>query len=229
MGMQRVWEFSAWLPYEIGLGNLVRNCQFLNSEEVAAAGMSPGRKRDTPFPVAQLKLMLPSFSVDCFVWEAYTLVSERLRAAMALPENDVEYFPVDASSSAAVPRAMNYMVMSVSVVDRVPYPRRGRRFRLEGDVLDSSVPDAKAINENCRPGHRLFHDEQYIGSMFCTDDLAMAALKAGCTGVRFLDPRYSPLVGPMRFRTLRGVEEEGDWDPVRKIEHTTVVEEVTEP
>lgn len=226
--MQRIWEFSPWLPYEIGLGKLVPNCQFLNSGEVAAAGMSPGRKRDTPFPVPQLKLTLPTFSVDCFIWEAYPLVSERMRAAMALPEDEVEYFPVDASSSAPMPRAMNYMVMSVAVTDRVSYARAGREFESEMDFLASLVPDANAIDVTSKPTHRLFHDEQFIGSMYCTDELAMSVLRAGCTGVRFLDPRYSPLVGPMRFRTLRGVEQEGDWDPVKKVERTRVVEEVTE-
>jgi hypothetical protein len=227
--MLRIWEFAPWLPYEIGLEKLVPNCQFLNSEEVHLAGMSSGHKRNTPFPVPRLELTLSNFSVDCFIWEGYTLVSERMRSVMALPQDEVEYFSVDASSSCEIPRAMNYMVMSVAVTDRVSYPQETKEFFSEQDFLASMMPDAKSINVDGTPRHRLFHDEHFIGSIYCTDELAMSVLRAGCTGVRFLDPRYSPLVGPMRFRTLRGVEQEGAWDPVRKVEHTTLIEEVTEP
>ncbi|HYD36173.1 MAG TPA: hypothetical protein VEA60_01080, partial [Allosphingosinicella sp.] len=107
-------------------------------------------------------------------------------------------------------------------------PQPAGEFASRPDFLASLIPASNAIDVNATPRHRLFHDEQFIGSRFCTDELAMAVLRAGCTGVRFFDPRHSDSSAPMRFRTLRGVEQEGDWDPVNKIEHTTVVEAATE-
>jgi hypothetical protein len=226
--MQRIWQFTPWLPYEIGQGSLVSGCRFCNSDEVFDAGMTVGRRRDTPFPVPQLELTLPDFSVDCFTWDCRDLVSERMREAMALSPDDVEYFPVDTSRCAAVPRAMNYMVMNVVATDRVSYSRPAPASSNLQEFLLSSVPGPNAIDVTASPRHRLFVDEQFIASMYCTDELAMSVLSAGCTGVRFFDPRYSDASAPMRFRTLRGVEEEGDWDPVNKVEHTTLVEEVAE-
>jgi hypothetical protein len=51
-------------------------------------------------------------------------------------------------------------------------------------------------------------------------------LRAGCTGVRFLDLRQLSIAQPKRFRTLRGIEEVGEWDPKKKIAPTRVVEPI---
>lgn len=227
--MQRIWEFTPWLPYEIDRGSLVSHCLFLNSDEVFEAGMMPGRKQDVPIPVPELELTLPDFRVDCFIWDARVLVSRRMREVMALSADEVEYFAVDASRSAAGPRAMNYMMMNVAVTDRISFPQPERIFSSQQEYLASLMPDPTAIDVEARPRYRLFHDEQFLGTPYCTDEFAMTLLRAGCTGVRFLDPRYNRIEAAMRFRTLRGVEEEGDWDPVNKVEHTTVVEELTDP
>jgi hypothetical protein len=80
-----------------------------------------------------------------------------------------------------------------------------------------------AIRADFEPVHALFHD-RFFFDVLCTDDFAVRVLKAGCTGMRFFDPAQLSMAMPMRFRTLQGIEEEGDWDPVRKIEHTKLVE-----
>lgn len=214
-----------WLPYEIGHGRLVSSCRFINSDEVFAAGMPPGRKRDTHFPVPQLELTLPDFCVDCFSWDTFVLVSARMRAVMALSPSEVEYFPIDASRSASAPRNMNYMIMNICVKDRVSYEGSATDFDSEQKFLASLIPGSNAIDVKAKPKNRIFHDEQFVGSIFCTDEFAVTVLGEHCSGIRFFDPRFNDPSAPMRFRTLRGVEEEGDWDPVEQVEHTTVVEE----
>ncbi|HEX8224994.1 MAG TPA: hypothetical protein VF605_14340 [Allosphingosinicella sp.] len=226
--MQRIWQFTPWLPYEIDPGSLVSHCQFLNSDEVFNAGMMPGRKQGVPIPVPEMELTLPDFRVDCFTWDARVLVSQRMREVMALSEDEIEYFPVRATRSAAGPRAMNYMIMNVAVTDRISHPQPERIFSSQHEFLASLMPGPDAIDVHVKPRYRLFHDEHFLGTPYCTDEFAMALLRAGCTGIRFIDPRHNRIEAPMRFRTLRGVEEEGDWDPVNKVEHTTIVEVVAD-
>lgn len=232
MSMNRIWKFAPWLPYEIELKELVADCRFLNSEEVFSAGMSPGRKRDTPFPVPQLELTLPHFTVDCFLWNSFTLVSEKMRQAFTAAGAEVEYFPVDSSTSAPLPQSQNYMVMSVPVTEDISFGNS----EIDPRVLAAMDPQfhefgklfgrEPLISSYAETMHQIFHIEGHLGSILCTDNLALCVLRAGCTGVRFLDPEHSDIGRPMRFRTLRGIEEEGEWDKANKVERTTLVEEI---
>jgi hypothetical protein len=59
----------------------------------------------------------------------------------------------------------------------------------------------------------------------CTDAFALRVLRAGCTGMRFLDPARLNGAGSC-YRTLRGVEKTDEWDPVRKISYVKLIREI---
>lgn len=213
----KIWEFSPWLPYSLPQGIVGESCFLINGEEVMSAGLSPGQWRDS-YPTPIIEVTDPRFDVDCFVLDAVLFVSEKLRQVMALEENSVQYFPVDDSRSVDEFRGKNISAMSIPVVEGVSQVEKrssgiaGFLYR-PGDVLSVATVSQK-----------LFYDDLFVGSLFCTDKLAYDVLAAGCTGIRFLHPEYADFRSPMRFRTLRGLEEEGDWDQDNKVELTTLVE-----
>jgi hypothetical protein len=224
--MQRLWIFRPWIPYAIGLEKLVRHCSILNGRELFEAGYHAGRSRPD-LPVARLKLTLKNFDTDCFMFESRTFVSERLRSAMALESSAVQFFDVDASQSAPVPRSMNYKIMVISVTEEASDPSMSNYISLPVPHSEISMITAERITvrPDFVPVHDLFHDRFFL-EVFCTDQLAVRVLKAGCTGMRFFEPAQLSIAVPMRFRTLRGIEEEGEWDSVKKIEHTKLVEAI---
>jgi len=87
-----------------------------------------------------------------------------------------------------------------------------------GPLLPSHRRDAE-------PKHEIFYD-RFFKLLYCTDELALRVLRAGCSGIRFFDPtrRFG---GPASaFRTLRGLEHEDKWDPFRKILRTKLIQEM---
>jgi len=224
---KRIWEFSPWLPYEIGLSRLVSKCRFVNSDEVFSAGMTPGRKRGRPYPIPQLELKLEDFSIDCFMWESVTIVSEKMREVLDQACAEVEYFDIDSSRSSETPRSMNYKVMNVTAIEDISFPSGGGDILSGNEFLGGIIYDSTSINIFSETRAQVFHDRRYIGSCFCTDSLAVRVLQAGCSGVRFLDPENRVLTRPMHFRTLRGIEEEGSWDPIANVERTILVDDLS--
>jgi len=227
--MPRIWKFEPWFPYEIGMETLVRHCSFENTQEVFAAGVPAREFRKGSFPRPKLRLTLEEFDVDCFRWDGLTLVSERMRSAMALDPTEVEFLDVDASASAPHPRSKGFMVLNVPVSEEMSAPSRSSHelTKLAPDI--PSIPlnvKSIAIREGFAPQHELFFDHYFLGNVFCSDSFAMRLLRAGCTGVRFFDLSQLSVGVPMRFRTLQGVEEEGKWDPIKKIEHTKLIEQI---
>jgi hypothetical protein len=178
------------------------------------------------FPTARLEIAIEEFSLDCFCWESYFLVSQDLRKAIALNTADVQYFPVDASLSAPLPRSKNYMIMRVPVcedmsdVDRSDYYYLTTRG-LEGVMLTRHI----AIKHGFEPKHEMFLDHFFGNRIFCTDKFAVRILQSRCTGIRFLNlGRYRSryLGSKTRFRSLRGLEEETR-DRNHKWSHTRLV------
>ena len=223
--MARIWKFLPLLPDEIDTDELAENCVFLNWEEVYAAGFWVGQVR-SPLPVVQLKLTLESFDVDCFSFQMRTLVSRRLRDAMALDPSVVQYFDVDASQSAPGPRAMDYKVLNVSVTEGVTDPESSN-FRMESLMPGgpSIMVDLQSIafRPDVQPKCSLFCDNFFPGHLFCTDDFAVRVLRAGCTGIRFFETSQLHFAGTMRYRTTQGVEE-SVWDPEAETTKTRLVE-----
>ena len=72
------------------------------------------------------------------------------------------------------------------------------------------------------PAHEIFYD-RFFKIALCTDEFA---LQAGGAGMRFLDPTHL-ILGGSHHRTLRGVEELGAWDPVRKSLRSKLIREIS--
>jgi hypothetical protein len=220
-----IWKFTPWFPHTIDVNAMSGRCSITNGSEVFAARQPPGSRWQT-FPIAQLSLTLEDFDLDCFEWETYTFVSEHMKDAMALDASHVQFFDVDARQSAPRPRAKRYKIINVPVIDHVSDARKSSylsaQLTPEGPTL-VTVAHSIAIRPDAKPINELFHDRDFVGHIFCTDPLAVRVLEAACTGVRFLDPARLGIVDAWRFRTLRGIEEAGEWDPSLKMEHTTLV------
>jgi hypothetical protein len=226
--MRRIWGFAPWLPYEIELKRLVRHCEFINGMELTLARPPADQFAPANFPVAQLRLTLEEFDVDCFLFNSFSLVSARMRDVMALSPTAVEYLDVDASLSAPLPRSKGYKIMRVIAaeeaadVDKSVYSAG----RVVGGPSSLKLATRIALRSDLEPASELFRDKFFRGYELCTDSLAVKLLQNHCTGVRFLDLDHLSIAEPKRFRTLRGVEEAGEWDPVSKIFHTTLIEAV---
>lgn len=169
----------------------------------------------TKLPRAEIEFTREDFDDDCFQCDALTFVSEKMRRAMALGPSDIQYFDVDTSRSPPLPRSKHYQLMHIPVAEDVSDPARSDySFRQRPDGFELlSPPHAIAFRPDVEPTHEIFYD-RFFKVILCTDELALRILWAGCTGVRFLDPVQLDDLGSF-FRTLRGVEEARDWDPVR--------------
>lgn len=105
--------------------------------------------------------------------------------------------------------------MRVPVTEDVSDPERSDyTFRHRPDSFELlSPPHAIAFRPGAEPAHPIFYD-RFFKLIICTDELELRVLRAGCTGVRFWDLAQLDDLGSF-FRTLRGVEEARDWDPIR--------------
>jgi hypothetical protein len=134
------------------------------------------------------------------------------------------YFDVDSRRATPLPRSKHYQIMHVPVTEDVSDPERSEyslRYRPEGTEV-FGLPDAVAFRPDVEPVHEILYD-RYFKVAFCTDAIALRVLRAGCTGMRLLDP--ADLRGWNRFRTLRGVEE-SEWDPKRKSFRDKLIREI---
>jgi hypothetical protein len=222
------WMFMPWLPYYIGLGKLNKHCQFVNETEMFDAYPPAGEAATKDLPTAKLKLTLEDFDIDCFSWTFFTLVSEKMRRAMALVPSDIQYFDVDASQSAPLPQSKHYQIMHIPVTEDVSDPKKSDyicHHRPDGSVVPSGSPHSVAFRPDAEPTHEIFYD-RFFKTIYCTDEFALRVLRAGCSGMRFFDPSREWGVPSSRFRTVRGVEQENKWDPFRKKLSTTLVREI---
>lgn len=198
-------------------------CEILNGLEVLCAPCCAGRDRRDPFPVAQLKITLDGFDADYFSWGLQHFVSERLRQVMALDSLAVRFFEVDSSYSAPLPRSKNYQIMEVAATEDVVDPGSSDyelRPRLPGMDRDRINVRRYGFRPDAEPEHDLFYD-RFSWALLCTEAFALRILNAGCTGMRFGDPNKVYI-----YRTLRGIEEYIDWDPVNRVEVTQVIQAI---
>jgi hypothetical protein len=223
------WMFMPWLPYHISRGRLNKHCRFSNDMEMFRSRPAVGEFERSGVPTARLELTLESFDVDCFLEGSFTLVSEKMRAAMALGPTDIQYFDVDASRSACLPQSKHYQIMHVPVTEDVSEPEDSDylcRHSPDGSVRLVGVPDALAFRLDAKPKHEIFYD-RFFKIIYCNDELALRVLRAGCSGLRFFDPTRPFGGNGSAFRTARGVEEEVAWDPFRKKLRTKLIREIS--
>ena len=111
-----------WLPYHIGMDKMNKHCRFSNQAEMSRSHLAGGEFAKDGLPTARLELTLESFDVDCFMESWFTLVSEKMRSALALGPTGVQYFEVDASRSARLPQSKHYQIMHIPVTEDVSDP-----------------------------------------------------------------------------------------------------------
>ena len=209
--MKKFWRFVNWARY-YGNNGLFGHCNASRISKPSQQG-EPSQEgpgvfvRDGLF-AAKLALTLENFDLDCFYWNGFTFVSEKMRRAMALGPSDIQYFDVDASESAPLPRSKNYRILHVPVTEDVSDPHNSDyicHHRSDGSIDASGMPLVAVFRQDAEPAHEIFYDKLFR-VIYCTDEFVLRILKASCSGAFFFDPSQ-PFGNHTRLRTLRGVEE----------------------
>ena len=224
--MKTFWVVAPWFLYlDIGR-HLWSGYAFSNAAELLPLLPADGEFARAALPTARIEFTREDFDDDCFRLGKFMFASEKLRRAMALGPADIQYFDVDTSRSAPLPRSKNYEIMHIPVAEDVTDPERSDyefRHRPEGVEL-WGAPRAVAFRPDVAPAHEIFYD-RFFKIALCADELALRVLRAGCTGMRFLDPAQIDSIGAFH-RTLRGVENANEWDPVRKVSYSKLIREI---
>jgi hypothetical protein len=224
--LKTLWMFTAWLPDSVNGGQLLGRCEFPNGLELVGARPVAGEFVRNDLPTLQIEFTDEDYDRDCFDWNGFTFVSEKMRRAMALGPSDIQYLEVDSSRSTPLPRSKRYQIMHVPVTEEISDPERSDYFfrhRPGGAIEVEGPPNAVAFRPDVDPAHEIFYD-RFFKVIFCTDELALRILRAGCREIRFVDP--VDLRGWNRYRTLRGIEE-SEWDPKRKIFRDKLIQEIS--
>lgn len=232
--MKRFWMFVYWGPY-YGEDRLVGHCTASRisqpsleaepTEEGEPSQEGPGRFLRDGLLAAKLALTLESFELDCFHWDGFTFVSEKMRHAMALGPSDIQYFDVDASESAPLTRSKNYRIIHVPVTEDVADLENSDyicRHRPNGSIVTTGMPLSLLFRGDAEPTHEIFY-EKHFNVIYCTDEFALRVLRAGCSGARFFDPSH-PFGNDIRLRTLRGVEGISKW--TKKVFRTKLIQAI---
>jgi len=222
--MKRYWMFVYWM-YLRNRNRLVNHCTVSSLSEPSGEGLIAGRFVGDGSLAVKLALTLETFDRDCFYWDGFTFVSERMRRAMALGPCDIQYFDVDASESAPLPRSKNYRIMHVPVTEDVSDPHNSDyicHHRSDGSIDTSGMPLTVVFRQDAEPAHEIFYDKLFR-VIYCTDEFALRILKSGCPGAYFFDPSH-PGGNFQRLRTLRGVEEVVRWN--KKVFRTELIEAI---
>lgn len=221
--VSKIWKMEPWFPYE--LDGVVFNAAVSvnNWEELMAAKV--GRSRWLTMPPVDLTLDLDDVAVDCFDMDAFTFVSKAMRDALSPSTECVDYVEVLPDRLSPAARRMDYRVLNVFALEDAIDLEVSEYTLLE---LPGRPPTPMfgpiALKAELIPKHELFRDRAFPGGPFAVDAVALRVLKAGCTGVRFCDP--STFARPSRFRSLRGLEAEGDYNTMTKTMQTTLVEAI---
>ena len=203
----------------------MNHCTVSRLSEPSGEGPIAGRFVRDGLLAAKLALTLEDFDLDCFYWDGFTFVSERMRRAMALGPSDIQYFDVDASESAPLPRSKNYRILHVPVTEDVSDPHNSDyicHHRSDGSIDASGMPLVAVFRQDAEPAHEIFYDKLFR-VIYCTDEFVLRILKASCSGAFFFDPSQ-PFGNHTRLRTLRGVEEIVKW--TKKVFRTKLIETI---
>lgn len=222
--MKTFWMFAYWIPYG-DEDKLPRHCTVLRTSKWSEETPIAGRFVPEGLLAAKLKLTVENFDRDCFHWDNLTFVSEKMRDAIALGPSDIQYFDVDATESAPLPRSKNYKTMHIPVTEDVADLKNSDYFcrhYSDGSVRPSSIPFSLVFRRDAEPTHDIFYDK-FFKIIYCTDEFALRVLKAGCSGVFFFDPSH-PSGNDTRLRTLRGVEKITKW--TSKVFRTKLIEKI---
>jgi hypothetical protein len=218
------WMFVDWAAYRKD-AQFRRSCTAFRTSKVSNEWPIAGAFVHEELLTAKLTVTLEDFDRDCFSWNGLSFVSERMRRTMALGPSDIQYFDVDASESAPLPRSKNYQVMHVPVTEDVADLENSDytvRHCADGS-LKIDHPHNVVFRADARPAHELFYDRSFK-FIYCSDAFAARVLQAGCSGAFFFDPSRWSGGANQRIRTRRGVEEIVRWN--KRIFRTKLIESI---
>jgi hypothetical protein len=236
--MNYIWRLSTKFSTYLHLAAPTEDCEtpitvthnaYKNTIKDFNLGIYGGHIGDRPSPAAELIMAREDFDDDYFTWGGCMFVSERMRQVMALDFSEVRFFEVDASQSAPLPRSKSYQIMEPLVTEDVSDPENSE-YDKESITPDNqfgpSQVECVAIRPDAAPVHDLFYDGFFASILLCTDQFAMRILKAGCTGVAFVDPRGTGEGRGVLYRTLRGVERFVGWDKLNYVDETELIQTI---
>ena len=170
---------------------------------------------DVPLPpdFPRLRLAMPgrAFAPDYFTHDSYKIVSQRLKEAMAQPEEVVQFFPIELVKSSPRAKAQNYQLMRViaqqSAMDLARSDCELEDFTNRITGVTSKVPrdiSRMVLRDDLQPNSEIFRIEESSARVLASDALALRVLRAGCTGIEFRDP--SDWEGRMTILHIRSVD-----------------------
>ncbi len=157
--------------------------------------------------------ILPDLLCPSSIW----LCSARLRSAMSLPPDVVQYLPIEVRAADPQVHAMCYKAMHV--IARQPVidlDRSDVQIKVKPDLHIGgtyrwvSFSAQHVLHTNLTPQTDLFHATEVQTALFATDALAHRVMVEGCLGVIFTHPEQARFSSePRTIRTARGIELEG--------------------
>ncbi|MCW3474315.1 imm11 family protein [Limobrevibacterium gyesilva] len=144
------------------------------------------------YPLARLGLPSKGFAPDYFEFGSYHFCSCRLRDAMALPDDVVQYIPIELTSGGEAVRVQDYRLLRVvamqpaldldrsecKVVELINQVT-GQPFKVLRSI------DRFALLDGLAPRTEVFRIEEICTSILVVDAFAERVLRAGCTGMEF--------------------------------------------
>lgn len=101
------------------------------------------------------------------------------------------------------------------------------RLRNKLDIETSPIEAHSIVMRmDAAPVHELFYDSFFRSHLMCSEALAVRVLKAGCTGVEFIDPSRLEIGTNRRYRTLSGIEEHVAWGDGNRTEITKLIQSI---
>ena len=224
--MKTFWMFVYWARRHGNNGQTSGIAPFRAPRSRPRKRRSLGRFVRDGSLAAKLTLTLENFDLDCFYWDGFTFVSEKMRqrnGAWPLRHPIFRRRCKRVRPAAAIKKLSNHACSGDGG------RRRSRRTRTMFAAIVRMVPSSRpacplslVFRRDAEPTHEIFYDK-FFKIIYCTDEFALRVLRAGCSGALFFDPSH-PSGNDIRLRTLRGVEKIAKW--TREVFRTKLIEEI---
>ena len=151
---------------------------------------------------------------DFFNINLLIFVSARMREALQLADDFVQYLQLKLVAAGPSAQAQDYRLLRV--FPHQPAIDLGRSRYDVGTWIDDEgirqemvlAAESFALRQDLVPRADLFWADEMPARLLATDALAERVMKAGCTGVQFDDPATTGVLnGMIRIRTADGVAE----------------------
>lgn len=169
------------------------------------------------FPLVRLALSRTEFAPDYLNIGPHSFCSRRLRDVLALPQDVVQFLPVEVIAGNEEGRAQDYREMHVLAQQpAIDLERSGCVMEeITHTVTGEAIPLIDSMKrlvllKGLQPGSDLFRVGEATSLTLVTDALAARVLQSGCTGMEFREPGHPPFDVGMyieRYRTTTGVAE----------------------